>query len=939
VAVAPANAPGSAETTPRWCRGVSVTDVLHGRDAERARLAALVEDARGGRAATLLLHGEPGAGKSALLEDLVTNTSGDVRVLRTQGLESEAPLAFAALHRLLRPVLGTLERLPGPQARVLRAAFGQEDDVPVQPFLVALATLSMLTEAAEDAPVLCVIDDAQWLDPATADAVLVASRRLGADRVAVVFAARDGEGRTFAPDDIPSVALAPLTGAAARALLTDAAGGTLPDEVADRLMTQAAGNPLALVELPTTLSGEQLAGTAPMPAQLHLTAGMERVFLDRCRRLPPPVQTLLLVAAADDSGQVATLRRAAAVLGGDPSALDTAERSGLLVVEGGSVAVRHPLVRSAVYQAATSMERREAHRALAEAVDAADDPDRHAWHRAAAVEGPDEGVVADLVAAGARAERRGGFAAASAAYQRAAELTAGEQPRAAHLYAAARNAWSAGQTTPARTLSAAARDLADDRVLRAEIDRLRGTIEVNVGSGVDAHRIFATAGRAVAADDPTRALELAVAAALMSTYGADSGATLDATSLAAAALADESPRTRCLGHLLGSLTHASAHEWAPGLASLHAALHAGTGLADLYVLSHLGNTALHLGDDQAHYRCFTAMVAGARDAGAGMLVLYALPRLGFTQLVTGQWSALRSSAEEALSLSISAGQRPLGAVPLGFLTMLAALQGRSAAEYDTLLVDLDAAAGQPLGVLADPLHDLMRWAQATRASNDGDTATALHHLASIRLSTLGRVVALDRIDAAVRAGDREQAAVWVKQLIPFAEGTGWPWALAAVDHGRALLAAPADAPALFDSALVQHAEADADVGSRPYDQARTHLAYGEFLRRNQRRVDARTHLRAALETFEDLRAEPMVVRATQELRASGETARKRDPSTQLKLTPMERQVAQLVSRGMSNKDIAAQCWVSHRTVAFHLRNIFTKAGVTSRGELAQLDLS
>jgi DNA-binding CsgD family transcriptional regulator len=238
-------------------------------------------------------------------------------------------------------------------------------------------------------------------------------------------------------------------------------------------------------------------------------------------------------------------------------------------------------------------------------------------------------------------------------------------------------------------------------------------------------------------------------------------------------------------------------------------------------------------------------------------------------------------------------------------------------------------------VLADPVHDLMRWAQATRASNDGDTSTALHHLASVRLSTLGRVVAFDRIDAAVRAGDREQAAVWVKQLVQFAEGTGWPWALAAVDHGRALLAALEDAPALFESALVHHAE----PGGRPFDRARTHLAYGEFLRRNQRRVDARAHLRAALEIFEDLRAEPLVVRATQELRASGETARKRDPSTQLKLTPMERQVAELVSQGLSNKDIAAQCWVSHRTVAFHLRNIFTKAGITSRAQLAQLDLA
>jgi DNA-binding CsgD family transcriptional regulator len=318
-----------------------------------------------------------------------------------------------------------------------------------------------------------------------------------------------------------------------------------------------------------------------------------------------------------------------------------------------------------------------------------------------------------------------------------------------------------------------------------------------------------------------------------------------------------------------------------------------------------------------------------------MLVLYALPRLGFTQIVTGRWAALRGCAEEGVSLSISAGQRQLGAAPLGWLVLLAALQGRPAAEYDSLLADLDQASGQPLGVLADPVHDLTRWAQGTRATFDGDTRAALHHLGSIRLSTIGRLAAVDRIEAAVRAGDREQAAAWVKELAPFADGTRWPWALAAVDHGRALLAEPADAPALFERALAHHAEA----GGRPYDEARTHLAYGEALRRAQHRVDARAHLRSALATFEDLRAEPLAARAAQELRASGETARKRDPSTQLMLTPMERQVASLVGQGMSNKDVAAQCWVSPRTVAFHLRNIFTKAGVTSRGELARLELA
>jgi DNA-binding CsgD family transcriptional regulator len=925
--------------------------VLRGRDVERARLVGVLRDARAGRAGTLLVHGEPGAGKSALLDDLVANAGSDVCILRTQGVESEAPLAFAALHRLLRPVLGLLDRLPAPQARCLRIAFGLESELQVgergtaglQPFLVALGTLSMLTEAAEAGVVLCVIDDAQWLDQATADALLVAARRLGADQVAVVFAARDGEGRAFHPDGVPSMALGPLTGDAARAVLTEAAGdavagGGPAGDVVDQLVAQAAGNALALVELPTTLSSDQLSGTAPLPARPHLTAGMERVFLDRCRRLPGPAQTLLLVAAADDSGRVATVHRAAALLNVDEQAFDVAERSGLVVVESDHLRVRHPLVRSAVYQAATSGERRHVHRAIADVLDPEIDADRHAWHRAASVDGPDAAVVTALDAAAARAEQRGGYAAAAAAHARAAELTDGEPARAARLFAAARNAWAAGQAPLARTLVEAAREHARDTVLRADIERLRGRIEVNVGSAVDAHRTFTTTARRVAGIDPARALELAVAASLLRTYGADSGTPYDVHALASAAASSDTAHGRCLGHLLLSLTQAARDDWSAARASLHSALREGADLDDPDVLAHLGNTALHLGDDEAHQRCFTRMLTGARDAGAVMLVLYALPRLGFTQLSTGRWADLRRDAEAALSLSVSTGQRPLGAVPLGLLTVLGAVQGRPATELDGLLAGLDAAAGQPLGVLAGPVQDLGRWARGTRAAHDGDAKTSLHHFAGIRVSALGRLAALDRIEAAVHAGNRRQAAAWIDDLAVFAGGTARPWAKAVVDHGRALLGAPADAAELFESALAHHADAR-DGEAYPYEHARTHLAYGEWLRRTQRRVDARTHLRTALETFEDLRAGPLAARAAQELRASGETARKRDVSTLLHFTPMERQVAELARQGLSNKDIAGQCWVSHRTVAFHLRNIFTKAGVTSRGELARLDLS
>ena len=894
-------------------------------------MAALVDEARQGRAGALVVHGEAGVGKSALLEDLVTG-AGDARVLRTQGLESESPLAFAALHRLLRSVLGLLDRVPAPQGRALRVAFGQEEGAAVEPFLVAVATLSMLTEAAEESPVLCVVDDAHWLDVASADALLFTARRLQADRVALVFAARDGDVRTFSHDGVPSMLLGGLDATAARALIAEREGDLLAAEVHERLMEQTGGNPLALVELPTVLTAAQLRGSAPMPSTLHLTAGVERLFLDRCRRLPEQVQTMLLIAAADDSGQLATVRRAAAVLGVDERALNQAEHSGLLVTDGDNVRVRHPLVRSAVYQAATGLERRDVHRALAEALGEADDPDRQAWHRAAAANGREEGVAAALERAAVRAERRGGYLAAAAAFERAAELTAGEQPRAARMFAAARNAWACGQTTRPHALATAAREGADDRLLRADIDRLRGRIEVNVGSAADAHRIFTQAARAVAADDPTRALEMAVAASVLSIYGADSGTALAATTVPTDAEPGDAPRTRCLKQLLVSVTEASRENWATALASLRLALQVVADVSDPDVLANVGNAALHLGDDQAHRRCFTAMLSGARESGAGMSVLYALPRLAFTQLVAGQWTAAGTSADEALALSLSVGQRPLTVAPLAWLTLLAALQGRP--EYDALLAELDdVAAGHPLGVLADPVHDLTRWAKGSRAAHHGDNSAAFHHLSQLRLPAISRIAAVDRIEAAVRVGDGEQAATWVEQLASFAKGTQWPWALAAVDHGRALLAEAAQAPALFESAW------RITFAGHPYDRARTHLAYGEILRRSQRRVDARTHLRLALEIFEDLHAEPLIARATQELRASGETARKRDS-----VDPAQAHAHGAAGRAAGQSGQVEQgCrravnWISPRTVAFHLRNCFTKTGVTSRGELAQLDL-
>ncbi|KRD45050.1 LuxR family transcriptional regulator [Cellulomonas sp. Root930] len=906
--------------------------MLHGRDVERATLLALVHEACAGRAGALVLHGDPGIGKTALLDDVAAAASG-VLVLRTGGLESESPLAFAALHRLLRPVLSLIERIPAPQADALGAALGRCDVGRVDPFLVAVATLSVLTEAAELQPVLVVVDDAHWLDAASADALLFTARRLQADRVVMLFSVRDGAATSFRHEGVPSLVVGRLDRESVGALIAEKAGLPAAHDVLDLLVVQSDGNPLALGELAATLTSAQLTGDAPVPDRLLLTADMERAFLERARRLPDPAQGVLLIVAADDSGRIATVRRAAVILGLGEEALEQAESSGLVDTDGDTLRVRHPLVRSAIYQAATGSERRSVHRALAAALEGHGEPDRQAWHAGAAAEGPDATLAASLHAAGAGAEQRGGYVAAADFWERSAELTPDTDLRASRRFAAARNAWAAGQVSRTRLLASAARGETADPALLADIDRLRGRIEVSMGSGSAAHRIYATAALAAATRAPGRALDLAVAAAGLAAYGGDSGLTVDPDVIADRPLGGVSARDRTLHTLLRAMTSASQGRWADAVNEFRAALDEGVTSGDPDVLAHLGQAAVHLGDDIAAARCFAAMLDGAREHGAGMTVLYALPRLAFPQFLLGQWSTVLRLADEAHALSRSTGHTALAATPLAWLALLAALRGE-AVDPDQLAELDDIVDRHPLGILAGPTSDLRRWADGARAAQSGAHHAAHHHLSQIQIPALARVAAIDRIDAAVRAGEIDHARAWVDELVPFAESTRWPWALGAVDHGRALVAKDADAAGLFERSIGHYAHA-----RRPFDLARTHLAYGEHLRRAQQRVDARTHLRRALEMFEDLHAGPLATRAANELRASGETARKRDVSTLVTLTPMERQVAQLVSQGLSNKEVAAQCWVSPRTVAFHLRNCFAKTGVTSRGALAQLTLS
>jgi DNA-binding CsgD family transcriptional regulator len=495
----------------------------------------------------------------------------------------------------------------------------------------------------------------------------------------------------------------------------------------------------------------------------------------------------------------------------------------------------------------------------------------------------------------------------------------------------------------ARTLCTDARALTDDTLLLADLDRLRGRIEVNVGSAADAHRIFTQAAERVAHDDPVRALELAVAAAVAQSHGVDSGARLAVDTIDLVTTPQDAPRTRCLKFLLASARHDIDGDRAAALAQLHAALetavNAPDALGDVDLLGNLANAALHLGDDDAHRRFYTLMLSTARANGDGIRVLYALQRLAFAQYLGGQWAALRSSSEEAVALGVSVGQSASTAAPRAWLALLAALQGHPDFDERLAAVEELVAAHPPVGILAQPVDDLLHWARGLHALLQGSAVEALHQFGRMQLPALTLIAAQDRIDAAIRAGSPAQAREWVRDLETFAAGTDVAWAQGAAAFGHAVAAANDEAPdgmpasQLFEASLAHHGAAN-----RPYDRARVQLAFGEYLRRGQRRVDARTELRAALSAFEELHADPLADRARQELRASGETARKRDPSTQLDLTPMERTVAELVGQGLSNKDVAAQCWVSPRTVAFHLRNVFSKLGISSRAELAHLDL-
>ncbi len=901
-------------------------EVLHGRRGEREVLGGLLAAVWGGRSRVLVVSGEPGVGKTALLQSVVGSASG-FRVLRAVGVESEMELAFAALQQLCAPMLDRLDRLPAPQREALGVAFGLRAGDPPDRFLVGLAVLSLLAEVAEERPVLCVVDDAQWLDRASAQALGFVARRLLADSVGLVLVTREA-GDEFR--GLPGLVVGGLAAGEARALLGSVLRVPLDERVRERIVAETRGNPLALLELPRGLTAAQLAGGFGLLDGPGLSGRIEDSFRRRLAGLPGDTQRLLLVAAAEPVGDPVLVWRAAGRLGVAVRA--AADTDGLLTI-GTSVTFRHPLVRSSVYRAASRDERQVVHRALADATDPEVDPDRRAWHLAQATSGFDEDVACELERSAGRAQARGGLAAAAAFLERAAGLTPEPPDRARRALAAAQAKHQAGAFDAALALVAVAESGPLNELQRARVALLRGQIEFAVNRGRDAPPLLLKAARRLEPLDVGLArvtyLEALSAAISAGRLGARDGVRRTADAARRAPRPPDPPRAPDL--LLDGLAVLHTDGYAAGTPMLKRALRAfrgdelsrEDGIRWLWLAC---RTAMDVWDDESWFVLSARQIQLARDAGALTVLPLALNLRAGIDLFAGEFAAAETLSEDARAVSDAIANPD---VPHARV-FLAAWRGQEAETSRlTAAGDRDATArgeGRTIGVgryaTAVLYNGLGRYDDALHAAQQ---ATEYPH--DLTFFTWGLV---ELIEAAARTGDAELATDGLRRLSELTRTSRTDWALGVEARSRALLTGRDAAEPLYQEAIERLDRTRVRV-----ELARAHLLYGEWLRRERRRLDAREQLRTAHNLLTAFGMEAFAERARAELQATGEHARKRTIETRDDLTPQEAQISRLAADGATNQTIAAHLFISPSTVDYHLRKAFRKLGVKSRHQLKQ----
>lgn len=915
--------------------------MLLGRRAEREAVEHLLARAQGGDSGVLVVRGEAGIGKTALLQ-LVRETAGappfGFRVETATGMEAETDFAFAGLHQLCASFLDRAVALPEPQHAALEVAFGVRHGAAPERFLVGLAVLSLLAEVAEDGPLLCLVDDAQWLDRASAQVLAFVARRVAAERVVLVFALRDpDEIAVDAFTGLPELRLQGLGTSDARALLATAVRAPLDDLVRDRIVAEARGNPLALLELPRGAPPVRLAGGFELPDVLSVPRRVEDGFRRDADSMPPDTQLLLLVAAAEPTGDAALLWRAAAHLGIAGEAAAPAEAAGLLDI-GTRVRFRHPLVRSAVYRAAPPPDRRRAHQALAAVTDPRVDADRRAWHRAQATLGADEEVAAELERSAGRVRARGGSAAAAAFLQRAAELTAGPAARARRALDAAQATYEAGASEAALELLAIVAAGSLDALHRARLDMLRAEIAFHLTRSSDAPAVLLDAAKTLDPLDPalSRTTYLNALDAAVITGGLRAGVLNVAEAARAAPAAPQPARPADL--LLDGLVTLFTRGYGAGAPALRRAVDA-FGAAGPHVeavgsgesrrwLWLASRTAVALLDDELIFALAERNVRLAREAGALTTLPNALLFQSLALVLAGELTRAGELAAEYTTIVRATGAEPLRHAHL----LQAAWRGRRAETAEFHAATVQEATTRTRGTEVS----LAQYALAVLHNGLADYSAA--QIAATRSSRSdellhGNLALPELVEAASRAGDKGGAAAAMEELGSRAGVSGTPWALGLAARSRALTSTGSTAEEHYREAIewLRRCRMATHL-------ARTHLVYGEWLRREGRRQAARQQLRTAHDMLSDMGAEAFAARAGRELRATGERPRSRTAQRSDALTAQELQIARLVATGATSREVGAQLFLSPRTVEAHLRSIFPKLGITSRRQLRDLRL-